>query len=541
MKGMTFGVFVLAAVLVGGCRTGGEAGGGHGAEGGHGAAAHGAEGGHGHGHGGGSEDGAPGMIFTHFTDRSELFVEFPALVQGTGSRFAAHLTDLAKEGPVTWGKAVVVLTGNGPDERFEAEPSEVKGIFRPVATPAVVGERELAVVHEFEGGADRHALGKVTVFPSVEAAKAAAMPEGPRGNIAFLKEQQWKVEFATTPVVEGSVRESVASLGTLRPRPEGESVVTAPVAGRLMAPGEAFPRVGQEVTSGQVLALLVPKLPDADVASLELAGSRGRVALEQARRERERLEGLLAQGAVAEKRVIDARLAEQAARAEVAAASLRLGQYRGVEQTNGAGHGSRYEIRATVSGVVVAARATTGAYVEEGTELFQIVDLDRLWLEVRVPEADFGRVRGATGAAFTVEGFEGTFEVDPASGGDVVAVGGLVDPTSRTVALIFEFPNPGRVLPAGSHARVRVLTGTYATGLVIPASALQEEGGMDAAFVEITGESFERRILKLGVRDGDVVQVLDGLAAGERVVSKGAYYVRLAASSSAIPAHGHAH
>lgn len=527
-------VILLGCLALAACQSRPAAEGAHGAE-----AAHGGHGGHA-GHGG-DEDGAPGLIFTHFTERTELFVEFPSFVKGADSKFAAHLTDLAKEGPVTWGKAVVVLSGNGPEERFEAGPSEVKGIFRPIARPVQAGERTLAIEHLAEGRTDRHDLGTVVVHPTLEAAKAAGAPDVPKGNIAFLKEQQWKLPFATEPVAEGSVRESVAALGTLRPRPEGESMVAAPVAGRLLAPQDAFPRVGSEVAKGQVLALLVPKVPDADIASLDLATARGRVALEQARRERERLEGLLTQGAVAERRVVEARLAEETARAEVAAASRRMGQYHGIQRSDGGAQGGGYEIRASVAGVVVEARATSGAYVEEGTELFHIVDLDRLWLEVRVPEADFGRVRAATGAVFQVEGFDGTFQVDPAAGGQVVAVGGLVDPVSRTLQIVFDFPNPGRVLPAGAHARVRVLTGQDRTGLVIPVSALQEEGGMDAAFVMITGESFERRILKLGTRDGDLVQVLDGLAAGERVVSKGAYFVRLAASSSAIPAHGHAH
>ncbi|MBM4396000.1 MAG: efflux RND transporter periplasmic adaptor subunit, partial [Deltaproteobacteria bacterium] len=498
-------------------------------------------GGHGgHGHGG-DEDGAPPLVFTHFTDRSELFVEFPSLVQGAESRFAAHLTDLAKEGPVDWGKVVVVLSGNGPEERFEAGPADVPGIFRPVARPARTGERTLALVHESGGVANRHDLGKVMVFASVAAAKEAGAPEAPSGSIPFLKEQQWKLPFATTQVAGGAVRASVAALGTLRPRPEGEARVAAPVAGRLLPAAETFPRIGAEVERGQVLAVLVPKVEDADLATLDLVAARSRVGLEQARRERERLETLLAQGAVAERRVVEARLAEQAARAEVAAAARRVGQYRGIEWPDAGGGGRGYEVRAPVRGVVVAARVSAGAYVEEGAELFHVADLDRLWLEVRVPEADFGRVRGAGGASFRVDGFEEPFEVDPASGGRLVAVGGLVDPVSRTVPLVFEFANPGRTLPAGASARVRVLTGGEATGLVIPASALQEESGMDLAFVMVSGESFDRRVLKLGIRDGDRVQVLAGLSAGERVVSKGACFVRLAASSGAIPAHGHAH
>jgi len=65
-----------------------------------------------------------------------------------------------------------------------------------------------------------------------------------------------------------------------------------------------------------------------------------------------------------------------------------------------------------------------------------------------------------------------------------------------------------------------------------------EEDGRPIAFVQVGGETFQKRDLALGIRDGNWVQVLSGIAEGERVVTKGAYAVRLASVSSAIPAHG---
>jgi hypothetical protein len=68
-----------------------------------------------------------------------------------------------------------------------------------------------------------------------------------------------------------------------------------------------------------------------------------------------------------------------------------------------------------------------------------------------------------------------------------------------------------------------------------------DDGGRPVVFVHVEGEAFARRPLRLGVRDRTHVQVLDGLAAGERVVVQGAYDVKLASASGAVPAHGHAH
>ena len=90
-------------------------------------------------------------------------------------------------------------------------------------------------------------------------------------------------------------------------------------------------------------------------------------------------------------------------------------------------------------------------------------------------------------------------------------------------------------------AQASVFTGKTAQGLSVPVSAILEEAGQSVAYVHTNGESFERRILQLGIRDANRVQVVSGLSVGERVVTKGAYQVRLAASSTSVPAHGHTH
>ncbi|MGZ8097111.1 MAG: hypothetical protein ACXWUD_12805, partial [Methylosarcina sp.] len=89
------------------------------------------------------------LAYTNYTDSSELFVEFKALVVGEESPFAAHLTDLADFSALTGGKVVVTLSGGGqPDENFAAGPSPNPGIFRPVVIPKYAGERQVTVTVE---------------------------------------------------------------------------------------------------------------------------------------------------------------------------------------------------------------------------------------------------------------------------------------------------------------------------------------------------------------------------------------------------------
>jgi RND family efflux transporter MFP subunit len=496
------------------------------------------------GHEGGHAHEAAALSVTSFAARTQLFAEFEPPVSGKEGRMAAHLTRLDGWKPLTEGKATLLVTGGAAEQRFETTGAASPGIFRLKPRIDGTGKRRLSLTIATAEGSDTHDLGEVEVFADEQAAARAGGGGGeePAGLIPFLMEQQWKTEFGLAVAEPRPLRASVAASGLLRPRSDGEAHVTAPVAGRLVTAGAAWPRVGMQVRRDQLLAVLAPRLgADVDPATLELAVSRARVALELAQRDRERAEALLAQQAVSERRVAEARAAEMVAAEEHAAATRRLAQFQGTQRAGGGDAAGRIELRAPVSGLVAAVASAPGAFVAEGQELFHVVDVDRLWLEVAVPEADVGRLGKPAGAAFTVDGFEKRFELPPGKGGAPVSVGGVVDPESRTVPVVFEVQNSGRELKAGMFARARVFTGEARSALAIPASAVVDDGKQEVAYVIVSGEAYQRRPLRLGVRDGDLVEVLEGLSPGDRVVSKGAWQVRLAAAGGALPAHGHVH
>lgn len=484
-----------------------------------------AEGDHGH--------GAGGEKLTHFSDHTELFVEFPRLVVGETSAFAAHLTTLTDFKALAAGKVTVRLTGGGqPDEVFSVDGASQPGIFRPEAVPRHAGERELSIEVVTEDFSVTHELGPFTVYPDRKTAEAEPAPHDDEG-IGFTKEQQWKVDFATSEAVTRPIRSAVAATGVLRARPDGEAQLTAAAAGQVQGAG-TFPRLGQQVKKGQLLAYLVPRLGgDTDLATLRAAANKAKVEHDLAQQELVRMEALYRDEAVPEKRVLAARAAAALARAELAAAQQRLGQ------VGGAGGG--IPVRAPVSGTLADVRVSPGAFAQEGALLFHIADRSTLWLELRVPESDATRLASPTGAAFRVAGMDASVEIAPGRNGRLVAVGGVVDATTRTVPVVFEFTPGDLALPIGMAVQAQVFAGGARDTVAIPASSVLDEGGMSVVFVMTGGESFERRQVKLGARDGDWVEVLDGLTPGSRVVSRGAYLVKLASTGTAQIGHGHAH
>jgi cobalt-zinc-cadmium efflux system membrane fusion protein len=463
---------------------------------------------------------------TDFSATTELYLEFPPLIAGQATTFTVHLTRLADFKPMAQGKITVVLSDT---ERFTSDTPTSPGIFKPTGTPKAAGEHELTVHVETAAGTVVHELGPVAVFADVKAAAAAHGEHGDEG-IAFTKDQQWKIDFATVEAVRGMVRPSVVATATLKGQPDREAQLVAPAAGTLRAVG-SFPRVGQMVKNGQVLVTFAPKLGgDTDQATLDAAAGKAKIALEQARRERERLEALFKDEAIPEKRLFEARANEQSAAAEAHAAQARQGQL------GGAGG---IAIRAPIDGTIADVAVAPGAYVAEGAPLLHIADMRRLWLEARVPESEVGKLGTPGGASFTVDGYAQPFVIEPGKNGKLVAVGGVVDAATRTVPAIFEFANPDGALRLGMTAKARIYASSGTEAVLVPAGAVQDESGTQVVYVQTGGQSFERRIVRTGARDGDRIAILDGLEPGQRVVSKGGYLIRLSTSMSAAVGHAH--
>jgi RND family efflux transporter MFP subunit len=183
---------------------------------------------------------------------------------------------------------------------------------------------------------------------------------------------------------------------------------------------------------------------------------------------------------------------------------------------------------------------TPGALVEAGQNLLSIVDLDRVWIEARLFEIDIAKVRGFESAFFSAAALPEPFVLAPPSA-RIINIGSVIDPATRSVALILEVRNSQGRLRIGMQGDLSLPSGEKTRGLALPMGAIVDDKGVAVAFVQTEGESFERRELELGIKSQGYAEVKSGLKAGERVVTKGAYRVHLGSLSTSLPAHGHAH
>lgn len=477
-----------------------------------------------------AEDEPPMMVFTHHSDHAELFVEFAPLVVGQASTFITHFTKLDNFKPIEAGELTISLRqGDKPKARFRVVDPARSGIFLPSIQPREAGRFNLVFELKTDEFTSHHDLGEIEVYAH---ASQVQTPENPEGEISYLKEQQWQQEFAISQVELRALRQSVAGFAEVQPPANGSIVVRAPSDGYFLSniillPGQTFQQQTQ-------LGVVLPRLSDGtDIGHLQVALQQAETQLEIAQAELNRMQSLYQQGAVPEKRLFEAAKHYELAKVEQQTAQARLNQQSRQKKLNG------ITLNAPMDGEVIEVHVRSGEFVKAGDALLSLSDSTLRWLSVKIPEKFASLIDQPDGVWFRDR--QDTYRLDAQNQARFVSQGKRIDPKTRTLEVLFSYSAdqaPGLI---GARYPAWIYVETPKPRLAIPVSAVIDDNGLSVVYVQESGESFSRRIVKLGIRDGDWHEVLDGLKAGEQVVSKGAYFVKLASSSQDEIGHGHAH
>jgi cobalt-zinc-cadmium efflux system membrane fusion protein len=183
--------------------------------------------------------------------------------------------------------------------------------------------------------------------------------------------------------------------------------------------------------------------------------------------------------------------------------------------------GRQLEVKAPMDGVIIERRATTGELVDQARSIYTISDPTELWAIADIKERDIAAVKPGQEAAFTVL----AYPHEPFHG-RVVLLGNQVEPQTRTLEARIIVANPDGKLKPGMFADVEITTTILNNVLVVPDSALQTDGDDEIVFVALGDNQFEKRVVKIGEEHQGRVQILDGLKAGETVVTDGGFILK---------------
>ncbi|HKH61557.1 MAG TPA: efflux RND transporter periplasmic adaptor subunit [Flavitalea sp.] len=470
------------------------------------------------------EEALQALSYTLYTDKSELFVEFKPLVVGATSKFAAHLTKLGENFlPVTTGTVTVTLIVNNKGIKNSASSPSSPGIFRLALQPTETGRAKLIFDIATSEYTDQIVIDSIEVYPDEKTAISHQPKEEAGTDITYLKEQAWKIEFANAPVLRQTMYDVVKATGQIISAP-GDEVTVASKSNGTVKFATKSAVVGAPIRAGQsIFTVTGGEIPFENV---EAAKQSARTELATAKSEYERTSEL-----IKDKLVTQAEFQQAKLRYEQAQITLN-----NLGRNYSAGGKSLFS---PINGFIKDILISEGEYVTAGQPLATITKNQRLVLRADVSLKDADKIRSIQEANFSIIQNKLTYNTK-ALNAKLLSVGKTTGDNSPFIPVHFQMDSRPGMLP-GSFAEVYLKTVPINGALVIPVSALVEEQGIFYVYVQTEGESFQKREVKLGANDGQKVQILSGAAESERVVTKGAYQIKLSQASGALPAHGHEH
>jgi len=176
------------------------------------------------------------------------------------------------------------------------------------------------------------------------------------------------------------------------------------------------------------------------------------------------------------------------------------------------------EIRSPISGVITDRPLYPGEMAAAGTPLLTVMDISSVIAKAHIPQGDAAALKVGDQGSMTVPGIEKPIE------GKVTVVSPALDPNSTTVEVWLEAKNPKHELKPGTSVQLSLTARTVNDALVVPTSSvLTAADGSTTVMIAGTDGLAHQQAVKLGIRNGDGVQVLEGVKPGDKVVSNGAY------------------
>ena len=187
-------------------------------------------------------------------------------------------------------------------------------------------------------------------------------------------------------------------------------------------------------------------------------------------------------------------------------------------------------VYAPSSGIVLKREALPGKYVEPGTTLYEVADLSTVWISADIYESEVASVKLDQPISVSFAAYPGeTFR------GNMAYIYPSLNTEARTVRVRFELPNPGLKLKPGMYGNVTLQTDA-AKALVVPKEAVLETGLRQLVFMDRGQGRYEQTLVKLGRRNQDNVEVMEGLKEGDRIVTSANFLLdaesKLTSSSS---------
>ena len=465
------------------------------------------------------------LFLSAYGEHFEVFVEADPFAVGQNAAIAVHLTSLTDFKPVTEaGITASLITGNqGIRQRTETEVRP--GIYRLVLQPGSAGHSRLVI--DIRSGDLQETLETepILVFDDAhEAIHSAedAMADIP-GAVVFTKEQSWAIDFATRKANRQVFGPVITTVGEVMADRDDETLLNARTGGMVSFAGKTlYPGLG--VTANEVLLSITGG--DLAEGNAALRYREAKNNYERAGADLRRMETLNTERIVSDRDLLQAQNAYR--NAEAIYSNLR-------QHFTESGQ----VVLSPWGGYIKELYVTEGEYVHMGQPIARIARDRNLVIRAGVRQQFTGLLSNISQANIGLSGQQ-ALALEHWQG-EMISVGRSIDPATGMLPVHIRVPAAEGLLP-GSLVDVYLKAETSQKVLVVPNTALIEEQGNYFVFVQNHPESFSKRQVQTGKTDGRLTEVAAGLQENERIVTRGAVMVRLAAASGDLDPHsGHVH
>jgi cobalt-zinc-cadmium efflux system membrane fusion protein len=344
-------------------------------------------------------------------------------------------------------------------------------------------------------------------------------PSAQSGLLRLTPEESSRMELELAPVGEGQLRTHREFPATVQANENELAEVTTLIRGRVV---KVHVDVGQDVKKGALLAVLHSM--DLGVAEGDYLKAAAR--LHEAELAHARAKELYENKAVSLAELLRREAAMRTAQAEARETKNRL-ELLGVTPDEIDRLDRQHTIKADVplrspfEGRIIMRNITRGEVVETHQKFFTVANLTHVWVVGNVPEKDVRFIRKDQKVDVVLAAYPHAI-----FSGAITYIGDTLDPATRTMRLRVTVPNPDRLLKPEMFAVIRVYAASSPDELSLPIEAVQNGPAGTMVFVQRGPGEFEARAVTLGDEQGDLVQVLGGVRAGELVVTKGSFALK---------------
>ena len=338
-------------------------------------------------------------------------------------------------------------------------------------------------------------------------------------EIIFPKAQAAKTTFEVREIQPASFNQVVKTTGQVLAAPGDEAVIVATSNGVVSFSSNKLTE-GTKVQKGQSLFQISSK----DIAEGDYY-TKVKATYEAAKASYDRAEALVKDKIISQKECESTKLEFENAKTAYDAVSNNK-TAKGVS------------VNAPINGHMKNILVKEGEYITVGQPLATVSQNQRLVLRAEVSQRYYNAMQSVKSANFKTPYDNKVYSLEDLNG-RLLSFGKTSNENSFFIPVSFEFDNKGEVIP-GSFVEVYLISSPIENTLSIPVSALTNEMGIYYVYVQIDEEGYRKQEVALGANNGKEVQIIKGLHPGDRVVTQGAYQVKMASASGAIP-HGHSH